>query len=119
MANTFTDGDPGSLLGQFTGAEDPQLGTSETAGTPEHCRTGADANTYVDCRVVLTAQSLDAVWSEALPEQTGTAYVAPGIRLFTGGVSTGTAPPYSARNGSSPGITPARYRPATPTRLPT
>lgn len=57
--------------------------------TPEHCRTGADANTYVDCRVVLTAQSLDAVWGTELPEQTGVAYEQPGLRLFTGSVATG------------------------------
>ncbi|WP_063040002.1 KPN_02809 family neutral zinc metallopeptidase [Nocardia grenadensis] len=82
-------GDPGSMLGQFTGVEDAQQGTGETAGTPEHCRTGADANKYVDCRVVLTAQSLDSVWSAELPGQTGVAYAEPAIRLFTGGISTG------------------------------
>jgi uncharacterized protein len=80
-------GDPGSTLGQFTGAQDVQ--TSPTVGTPEHCRTGADANTYVDCRVVLTAQSLDAVWGQELPDQTGVTYEPPGLRLFTGSVSTG------------------------------
>lgn len=81
-------GDPGSTLGQFTGTQD--TGQREvTAGTPEHCRTGADANTYVDCRVVLTAQSLDAVWGEQLPQQTGVDYEQPGLRLFTGSVSTG------------------------------
>ncbi|WP_327150662.1 KPN_02809 family neutral zinc metallopeptidase [Nocardia sp. NBC_01329] len=82
-------GDPGSVLGQFTGVEDLDQRMGETAGTPEHCRTGADANRYADCRVVLTAQSLDAVWSQELPGQTGAVYEAPGIRLFTGGVSTG------------------------------
>ncbi|MEU4315366.1 neutral zinc metallopeptidase [Nocardia sp. NPDC024068] len=82
-------GDPESALGRFTGTQDLQQGGSATAGTPDHCRTGADANRYVDCRVVLTAQSLDAVWSQQLPEQTGTTYLPPGIRLFTGAVSTG------------------------------
>ncbi|WP_328397127.1 KPN_02809 family neutral zinc metallopeptidase [Nocardia sp. NBC_00416] len=82
-------GDPGSVLGEFTGAQDPGQSAEVAAGTPDHCRTGADANNYVDCRVVFTAQSLDAVWSQELPEQTGTAYEPPGIRLFTGGISTG------------------------------
>lgn len=81
-------GDPGSVLGQFTGTQDQQV-QSGTQGTPEHCRTGADANRYVDCRVVLTAQSLDAVWAEELPKQTGVEYVPPDLRLFSGAVATG------------------------------
>ncbi|GAA5054072.1 KPN_02809 family neutral zinc metallopeptidase [Nocardia callitridis] len=82
-------GDPGSVLGQFTGAGSDQQTTAGTEGTPEHCKTGADANRYIDCRVVLTAQSLDTVWGAQLPEQTGTRYVAPALRLFSGAVSTG------------------------------
>ncbi|MFE1592156.1 neutral zinc metallopeptidase [Nocardia sp. NPDC058705] len=82
-------GDPGSVLGNFTGAQSDQQGQPGTAGTPSHCKTGADANKYVDCRVVATAQSLDAVWSVQLPKQTGKQYVEPKLVLFTGGVSTG------------------------------
>ncbi|WP_067656922.1 KPN_02809 family neutral zinc metallopeptidase [Nocardia harenae] len=81
-------GDPGSILGQFTGA-DGGGGSSATEGTPEHCETGADANRYVDCRVVLTAESLDAVWAEQLPAQTGVQYEEPKLVLFSGAVSTG------------------------------
>lgn len=81
-------GDPGSILGQFTGAGGTE-GSSSTEGTPEHCKTGADANRYVDCRVVLTAQSLDAVWAEQLPAQAGVQYQEPKLVLFTGAVSTG------------------------------
>ncbi|WP_280468132.1 KPN_02809 family neutral zinc metallopeptidase [Nocardia cyriacigeorgica] len=80
-------GDPGSVLGQFTGAQDVQ--SQPASGTPEHCRTAADANRYVDCRVVLTAQSLDAVWAVELPKQTGVDYVEPKLVLFSGAVSTG------------------------------
>lgn len=82
-------GDPGSVLGQFTGAESTQQSQPGTAGTPEHCKTGADANKYVDCRVVLTAQSLDAVWAAELPKQTGRQYVEPELVLFSGAVATG------------------------------
>ncbi|MFC3962986.1 MULTISPECIES: KPN_02809 family neutral zinc metallopeptidase [Nocardia] len=81
-------GDPGSILGQFTGAGGTE-GQSATEGTPEHCKTGADANRYVDCRVVLTAQSLDAVWTEQLPAQARVQYEQPKLTLFTGAVSTG------------------------------
>jgi len=81
-------GDPSSLLGEFTGAQSTAA-PQGNAGTPAHCKTGADANKYVDCRVALTAQSLDAVWGTELPKQTGTGYVPPKITLFSGAVSTG------------------------------
>ncbi|AFU03649.1 KPN_02809 family neutral zinc metallopeptidase [Nocardia brasiliensis] len=82
-------GDPGSILGQFTGSEEQQQTQPGTAGTPAHCKTGADANKYVDCRVVLTAQSLDAVWSSELPKQTNTRYAQPKLTLFSGATATG------------------------------
>lgn len=48
------------------------------------CRTGADANKFVQCRVVATGNSIDAVWSDLLP-----GYTRPQVRLFTGAVDTG------------------------------
>ncbi|NKY86971.1 KPN_02809 family neutral zinc metallopeptidase [Nocardia veterana] len=81
-------GDPGSLLGQFTGAGS-NTAQQGSAGTPAHCKTGADANKYVDCRVALTAQSLDSVWGAELAKQTGRKYVPPKVTLFTGAVGTG------------------------------
>ncbi|MGF6882496.1 putative metalloprotease [Nocardia sp. GAS34] len=81
-------GDPSSLLHDITGAQSTAA-PKAAPGTPAHCRTGADANKYVDCRVVLTTQSLDAVWGTELPRQTRTAYTAPRVTLFTGAVSTG------------------------------
>ncbi|MFE7742378.1 neutral zinc metallopeptidase [Nocardia sp. NPDC057455] len=82
-------GDPGSVLGNFTGTPEESQTQPGTAGTPAHCKTGADANKYVDCRVALTAQSLDAVWSAGLPEQTGKRYTQPKVVLFSGATSTG------------------------------
>ncbi|WP_280241347.1 KPN_02809 family neutral zinc metallopeptidase [Nocardia abscessus] len=82
-------GDPGSILGNFTGAPGQTQTQPGTEGTPSHCRTGADANKYVDCRVALTAQSLDAVWSAELPKQAGKRYVEPKVVLFSGATSTG------------------------------
>ena len=79
-------GDPGSLLREVTGGTTTQ---APSAKTPAHCRTGADANKYVDCRVVLTAQSLDSVWGAKLPQQTRKAYTPPKVQLFTGAVNTG------------------------------
>ncbi|MFE7800252.1 neutral zinc metallopeptidase [Nocardia sp. NPDC057440] len=79
-------GDPGSLLGEFTGAQDPQ--TQVSSGTPDRCKTGDDANRYVDCRVALTAQSLNAVWSAELPNQTNKKYSKPQVVLFSGAIAT-------------------------------
>ncbi|MGE2728055.1 KPN_02809 family neutral zinc metallopeptidase [Mycolicibacterium vaccae] len=48
------------------------------------CRTGADANAIVECRVLATGNSLDAVWGQLLPDQ----YTRPQVRLFTNDVDT-------------------------------
>lgn len=89
------------VLGLVTGTIKPEdltsmLGSgtsSDGSGAPqtqlENCKTGADANRDVNCRIVATALSLDSVWQVQLPEQTGDKYVEPGLKLFTGGVSTG------------------------------
>ncbi|KAA8884537.1 hypothetical protein F3087_33625 [Nocardia colli] len=80
-------GDPGSLLGDLTGSENQQSQPAE--GTPSHCKTGADANKYADCRVALTTQSLNSVWSGEFNKQTGRQYAKPSVRLFSGAISTG------------------------------
>lgn len=77
--------DPSSLLGG-TGNPGDDRGA---IGGLEHCRTGADANRDVDCRVAFTAASLDSVWGEQLAAQTGTAYRKPGITLFSHAIGTG------------------------------
>ncbi|NLV80419.1 MAG: hypothetical protein GXY65_13975 [Rhodococcus sp.] len=78
-------GDPSSLLGSGTADDSAQF----DGGGLEHCRTGADANTDVDCRILYTAGSLDSVWEQQLADQTGIAYVQPDIAIFTGSTSTG------------------------------
>ncbi|MGQ7295531.1 KPN_02809 family neutral zinc metallopeptidase [Quadrisphaera sp. KR29] len=72
----LTGGDPGAGQGQ-----------EQTDGREAfaQCTTGQAANEDVDCRVIATAESLDAVWSDLLPGE----YSPPGVRLFTGAVSTG------------------------------
>jgi uncharacterized protein len=55
------------------------------------CRTGADANKYVQCRVVATGNSVDAVWHQLMPS-----YTRPHVRLFSGRVDTGCGPATSA-----------------------
>jgi uncharacterized protein len=51
------------------------------------CKSGADANKYVQCRVVATGNSVDAVWHQLMPK-----YTRPHLRLFTGSVDTGCGP---------------------------
>ena len=51
------------------------------------CKTGADANKYVQCRVVATGNSVDAVWHQLLP-----GYTRPRVQLFSDQVSTGCGP---------------------------
>jgi hypothetical protein len=48
------------------------------------CKTGADANQYVQCRVIATGNSVDAVWKQLLR-----GYTRPRVRLFSGQVNTG------------------------------
>lgn len=73
----------GSLLGlllvlgfsYFTGIDLTSLLSSPSASSPSSstvdvstCRTGADANARVECRMVATAQSLDQVWKTQLTQ---------------------------------------------------
>jgi predicted metalloprotease len=51
------------------------------------CRTGADANRIVQCRVVATGNSVDGVWQQLMP-----GYTRPKMRLFTGQADTGCGP---------------------------
>jgi uncharacterized protein len=82
------------LDGLLTGG-DPAGGSAAPVdeGGFEHCRTGADANEHVDCRIIATAESLDVVWEELLPASGGPAYQPPGLTIFEGQVATacGTA----------------------------
>ncbi|BBY53864.1 zinc metallopeptidase [Mycobacterium koreense] len=72
--------DPGEVISQQAPAPQetvPQFDLGK-------CRTGADANKYVQCRVVATGNSVDAVWTQLL-----SGYTAPNMRLFSGQVNTG------------------------------
>jgi uncharacterized protein len=64
-------------------------GTSNDSDIVERCQTGADANRYEDCAIVADVNSIQAYWSKALPQQTGTTYAAVPTTWFTGSTSTG------------------------------
>lgn len=52
-----------------------------------HCKTGADANNFVECRVAATTNSVDGVWSQQIR-----GYTPPHTMLFHGSVQTGCGP---------------------------
>jgi Predicted metalloprotease len=60
----ITAGDPGSSVTTPGGQSD----------LAQECRTGADANTKVECRVVGTVNSVQDYWVDALPQQAGKEY---------------------------------------------
>jgi uncharacterized protein len=80
------------LLGVNPGSVLPQQGI-DTAGVDapgfdvSQCKTGTDANTVVQCRMIATGNSVDGVWQQLLR-----GYTRPNMRLFTGQVDTGCGP---------------------------
>jgi uncharacterized protein len=76
---------PGDLTGGGGQAPAPGAGGSDQFA---HCTSGAAANQYVDCRIIATAESLDAVWASLLPEY-GQQYVQPGLTIFEQATNTG------------------------------
>ncbi|HZK04789.1 MAG TPA: neutral zinc metallopeptidase [Actinomycetaceae bacterium] len=81
------------LIFMFTGQDfSGMLGgqsTAESSGMDlSHCTTGEAANLYDECRMVATAESLDAMWDATLVEQTGVQYVMPSFTVFQGSVNT-------------------------------
>lgn len=77
------------MLGQQTQQEQPALPGQEGKTGLEHCKTGADGNTHVDCRIDFTAQSLDAVWQKELPAQANLDYTLPQVVMFDGATNSG------------------------------
>lgn len=55
------------------------------------CKTGADANKYLECKIVATGNSVDAVWSQLLK-----GYTPPKMRLFSNSVDTACGPANTA-----------------------
>jgi predicted metalloprotease len=73
--------DPGGIMSQQA------MDTRDDAAPGfdlSQCKTGADANKFVQCRVVATGNSVDAVWHQLMRN-----YTRPRVRLFTGSVDTG------------------------------
>lgn len=87
----FLGVDPSSVLPQDQGPGMDTQGVDASGFDLSRCKTGADANAIVQCRVVATGNSVDAVWAQQLQ-----GYQRPQVRLFTGSVNTGCGPADSA-----------------------
>jgi len=72
---------PGGLSGLSGGQ------TADTSQVAQACRTGADANSQLDCEVVAVVNSLDAYWTDAFA-RSGQTYQPPRTNFFSGGVNT-------------------------------
>ncbi|MGZ4446988.1 MAG: KPN_02809 family neutral zinc metallopeptidase [Nocardioides sp.] len=71
------------------------LDSSRFADTGRYssCQTGADANKSADCARVAVENSLYDYWSQALPDQSGTAFHGEkGVETFTSSIDTGCGP---------------------------
>ena len=81
VAYLLLGGDPA----QLEGLRDTTVGTGEGSSQLEtECQTGADAAERDDCRVVGYVNSVNAYWSEALPD-----YQQATTTFFSGSVNTG------------------------------
>jgi len=77
---------PGDILG---GGDSGGQGQTQGDDAFAECTDAEAANTNIDCRIIATAESLDALWEQLLPDSGGPAYVQPNLDIFVGSVSTG------------------------------
>jgi len=84
----FLGVDPGPIINQQQSSYSDDVAPGFDLN---QCKSGADANKYVQCRVVATGNSVDAVWHQLMPK-----YTRPHLRLFSGSVDTGCGPATTA-----------------------
>ena len=93
------------LTGLLQGGAAPAPSSSTAGVDLSSCTSGAAANERTECRMVTTADSLDAVWDEQLRSQgSGVDYAMPGFQIFQDSVSTGCG---SASSATGPFYCPA------------
>jgi uncharacterized protein len=83
----FLGVDPSTVLPQEGAGQYDSQGVEAPGFDLSQCKTGADANNIVQCRVVATGNSVDGVWSQLLK-----GYTRPNVRLFTEQVNTACGP---------------------------
>jgi predicted metalloprotease len=80
----------GGLSGPLSNLDDRSIGTGSPPGAVlgDECRTGADANTREDCRIVADVNSIQRYWSGRF-QRIGRRYELAKTVFFTGSVQTG------------------------------
>ncbi|MFP7696195.1 neutral zinc metallopeptidase [Trueperella sp. LYQ143] len=85
----------GAVLYFMLTGQIPDFGQSYEAPVNAHetplsemCRTGADANHNVECRMVAGMNSINNFWNQQLPQETGTSNRQPELVLYSGSVQT-------------------------------
>ncbi|MDH6247013.1 neutral zinc metallopeptidase [Mycobacterium sp. OTB74] len=86
----FLGVDPSTVLPQQGQATSQEAGGGSNYDLTK-CKTGADANKYLECRIVATGNSVDGVWSQLLK-----GYRPPKMRLFSNSVHTACGPATTA-----------------------
>jgi predicted metalloprotease len=89
------------VLGQL--GQDGGAATADNTDVAQECRTGADANTKLDCAVVADIDSIQSYWTAELPKL-GRRYTEVPTVWFTGRVNTGCG---AADSGAGPFYCPA------------
>lgn len=74
-------------LGLSSGSDEPAVSSSSLAQVQQSCRTGQDANTKEDCRIVAVVNSVQDYWRAEFRLRQATYAPAPTV-LFTGRVGT-------------------------------
>jgi predicted metalloprotease len=103
LAIVLLGGNPlgGGGLGSLTDLEGQSAGTEPPAATLEHCRTGADANQYEDCRILAIVNSVQAYWERTLRgyEPAQTIFFEGGVSTACGNASSAVGPFYCPADG--------------------
>ncbi len=76
------------LSGVLGGGGTSGVDTSQVAGLPQ-CQSGDDANSNESCALVADVNSIQAFWSDALPQQGGPSYAEADSVFFSGSTDTG------------------------------
>lgn len=85
-------GDPSNVPGTQTQAPGDSAQSIDDNAIKQQCKTGADANKYVECLIVGTVNSAKAFWAEELPRY-GKEFREPGTIIYSGATQSacGTA----------------------------
>lgn len=85
----LTGGSGGTGTGLGSGSIGTDASRMVDSDRYANCKTGEDANNDEDCARVAVENSLVDYWTEALPDQDGTAFEPATLETFSGAVNTG------------------------------